>query len=489
MAPHSGLSAQGRAVSLCVLLGVLLYAAIVQAACGCYGCLSGVPCALKTAPNGDVFPSPASSTETFVDFGGRSTELEGGIAAFRIGTRWGRTATHGATPTGSPVTLTWGLANDGATLPSEQQDDGSFRSDPSDLIAFLDRWVGNSTVNNGTTNLQNKSWFPIVKDAYDRWSELSGITFEYEPNDDGVPISGSTSSARWGVRGVRADMRVSGHFIDGQVGSNTLAYNWFPNGGDMVIDTSNTSFYSNSWNNYLRLRNVLMHEIGHGLGFFHLESSNSSQLMEPFISIGFDGPQIDDILAAHRNYGDVHEKGGGNDSFSTAMEAGELADGDTWTIGADGAASVVSSSMTDFISIDDDSDVDYFRFQVAERSLVDVTLQQVGRTYNEGPQGGSQSPLDTSTLNLLQLTLFEQNGDNGILSLGDASINSLTLRTFRDIELLPGRDYYLRVFGLQDNAQLYRLDLAATAIPVPEPATLLVGLLAGCSSLVARRAA
>ena len=482
---RNGLSAQGRAVSLCVFLGVLFYAAIVQAACGCYGCLSGAPCALKTAPDGDVF---TPSDETWIDYGGRDTELEGGIAAFRIGGRWGRTASHSSRSLGSPITLTWGFVPDGTTLPTETLDNGTTRRDPSNLIAFLDRRVGDASSDSRIRDIASKSWFPIVKDAYDRWSELSGITFEYEPNDDGRSISGTTSSSRWGVRGVRADMRLSGHYVDGQNGSNTLAYNWFPGAGDMVVDTSNTSFYSNSGSNYRRLRNVLMHEVGHGLGFRHLESNNSGQLMEPFISTSFDGPQIDDILAAHRNYGDVHEKNGGNDNYTTAMEVGELADGDTWTIGAHGERQTVSSWMTDFISIDDDSDTDYFSFRVAEPSLVDISLRQVGRSYNEGPQGGQQTLLNTSTLNELDFALQEQ-GRRGVVTLAEGEPSRRRNLEIRQFAAQPGQDYYVRVTGSQNNVQLYRLDLEVTAIPVPEPGSLLVLGLAGFAALAPRRAA
>lgn len=480
MLPHHGLSTQGRAVSLCALLGVLLYAAVVQAACGCFGCLAGAPCALMTGPPDDG---------TLIDYGGRDSELDGGIAAFRIANRWGRTASHGTTSLGSPVTLTWGFAPDGTTLPTETLGDGTTRSDPSNLISFLDNQVGDSATDPLIGNLEDKSWFPTVKRAYDRWSELSGITFVYEPNDDGVPISGSTSSTRWGSLGVRADMRISGHYVDGQSGANTLAYNWFPSGGDMVIDTSNTLFYSSSFADYRRLRNVLMHEVGHGLGFRHLESDNSGQLMEPFISTAFDGPQIDDILAAHRNYGDVHEKGSGNNGFSTAMDAGGFADGETWAIGTNGAASTVTSTMTDFISIDDNSDVDYFRFTVDQPSLVDIALEQVGRTYNEGPQGGTQSPLDTSMLNELQISLQELTGGIGVLTHATGASESPTVRAIRQIELEPGKDYYVRVTGSQDNVQLYRLDLAVTALAIPEPTMLAMTCLALVAGASRRRAA
>ena len=105
-----------------------------------------------------------------------------------------------------------------------------------------------------------------------------------------------------------SDMRIGGHSIDGQSGSNTLAYNYFPNAGDMVIDTDNVSFYSNRTGDHIRLRNVIMHEVGHGLGISHLVSNDSRFLMEPFIDVSFDGPQFAEILAVHRMYGDNNEE-------------------------------------------------------------------------------------------------------------------------------------------------------------------------------------
>ena len=202
--------------------------------------------------------------------------------AFRIGDRWFTTATDGFDANrGNPRTLTYGVVPDGTAI-------GGFNGEPSapsDLVSFLNTNIGPSSV-----------WLPLIQDAYERWGEISGLTMVYEPNDDGAPLAFNS-----GVLGVRADMRIGGHFIDGQSGSNTLAYNFFPDNSDQVVDTSNTSFFGNSSNNYVRLRNVMTHEAGHGLGFSHFESNNSAGLMEPFINTSFDGPQHDDILAAQRN--------------------------------------------------------------------------------------------------------------------------------------------------------------------------------------------
>ena len=107
--------------------------------------------------------------------------------------------------------------------------------------------------------------------------EISGLTMVRENNDDGVTMG---TGGSYGVNGVRADMRIGGRFLDGQSGPNVLAYNYFPDNGDHVVDTGNTSFYSNSTNSHRGFRNVFMHEAGHGLGFSHFESNNSNGLME-----------------------------------------------------------------------------------------------------------------------------------------------------------------------------------------------------------------
>ena len=74
-------------------------------------------------------------------------------------------------------------------------------------------------------------WQNRIRDALNRWGELTGITYVLEPNDDGAAMFGTS-----GVVGVRGDIRICGKFIDG--GGNTLAYNFFPGlGGDMVLDT------------------------------------------------------------------------------------------------------------------------------------------------------------------------------------------------------------------------------------------------------------
>lgn len=467
MPPQSRLSTTRGVVSFCAFLGAVLYAVVVQAACGCFACLSGASCGVRTAENGDAFSTVTESLGEVVPH-----------SEFRIGNRWTTTATNGTSSRtqGQPVDLTWGLLSDGTSI------SGSEGRSPSDLIAMLNTEIG--TARGG---VQNAPWFRLFEESFDRWSELSGVTYTYESVDLGAELNNTTTPA--GSSGRYADARIGGHSIDGSSGSNTLAYNYFPNHGDMVIDTDNGSFYGSSFGDFRRLRNVLMHEAGHGLGLNHLESSDSGQLMEPFITTAFDGPQIDDILAIQRNYGDVYEKGNGNDRFFLGIEAGAFGDGDTYSIGTDGDNATVGRTQTDFISIDDNSDIDYFQFTVNEPGTVDIDLTQVGRTYQEGPQDGTQTTLDTSTLNRLELELERLDGRGTITEAEGQRISSLNREFIDGFAVSPGEEYFVRVSGTQNNVQLYQLDLAFTALPVPEPAAMMLALLAAPVLGRSRRAA
>ena len=81
------------------------------------------------------------------------------------------------------------------------------------------------------------------------------------------------------------------------------------------------SFFNTTANNSRRLRNVVEHEHGHGLGLRHVCPVDGTKLMEPFINVGFVGVQFDDIFTMQRLYGDFLEVHGSeldNDSFTRA---------------------------------------------------------------------------------------------------------------------------------------------------------------------------
>ncbi|MEQ8846150.1 matrixin family metalloprotease [Botrimarina sp.] len=400
-------------------------------------------------------------------------------AEFQITDRWRQTATDfsSARNQGDPITLTWGIVADGTPISSFGAE-----PEPSDLIASFDSVYGA-----GEGGLQQAPWFRLFAESFARWSQLSGVLYEFEPNDGGAAINQFTTPR--GQRGVYPDVRIGGHPIGvSESGGNTLAYNYFPDHADMVLDTEDAPYFGNRQLDSRRLRNVLMHEAGHGLGLNHLVSSDSGQLMEPFISIAFDGPQIDDILAVQRNYGDPLERDGGNDSAGAATQIGSFQPHDSWVIGADGRAVVVAPDQTDFVSIDGLSDRDYFRFEVAEPTTVSVTLSQVGRSYLEGATEAEQLLLETAELNPLEVELIG-GGYQGIASLRGRRPEGIdTVSIIAAAPLTPGVDYYVGVRGTIDNVQLYELSLEFGPAPVPEPQAALL-ILAGLAAAGARRVA
>jgi Ca2+-binding RTX toxin-like protein len=375
---------------------------------------------------------------------------------FNADDRWGSTASNGGgLGQGDPTTLTWSIAPDGTDIPGFNGEDDA----PSDLIATLEGIYGSDSPNDG--DLTNEPWFDEVERSLTRWNDVSGINYVYEPNDDGAAFS-SSSGAAPGVLGTRGDVRIGGHNIDDDFG--VLAYNFFPDNGEMVIDTAD-SFYSNTSNDSIRLRNVVSHEAGHGLGFSHVESSDSGFLMEPFLSTSFDGPQLDDVLAAHRNFGDANEFSAGNENTSTATSLGAIADGVTVSIGTDAGDTVVAATDTDFVSIDDDGDTDVFSFSVAADAVVDISLAPVGPTYEQGRQGGSQSTYDASSQSDLTLELLGTNG--AVLATVNAT-GTGSGESLADFDLGTAGTYFARISGATSNVvQVYSLDVTVTIDVAP----------------------
>jgi len=266
--------------------------------------------------------------------------------------------------------------------------------------------------------------------------------------DDGASL-GSAS----GTLGVRPDIRIGGHPIDGN--GNILAYNFYPNNGDMIIDTAD-AFYTNTSSNSLGLRNVLAHEHGHGLGLGHVCPISQTKLMEPYLTFAFDGPQHDDVLAANRGYGDARES---NDSAAGASN-----------LGAPGTTTLT----LDDLSLDDPSDADFFSFTVAADASIDVVVSPVGATYFSGAQntdgscstGSSYSSVDT--LNLA-IAILGPDGET-VVSSADAAVAGLG-ELLENVVLSSGAGtYFARITGTGAlDAQLYRLELTVRDDGEPPP--------------------
>jgi serralysin len=367
--------------------------------------------------------------------------------------RWTFTASGGAAgPVGTPITLTWGIADDGTLV--EDVTPGVDRN--SNLIAKLDSWYGAGP---GGSDLTQRPWFGYIVSSYNRWAEVSGVTFNYEPNDDGA-----NHNVAAGVTGVRADVRLAGARYDGTVGVNigTAGYTIAPDLGDVFLDTDDTAYYSNAANNAFSLRHTLMHELGHSLGLGHLTSSNSLALLEPFTQTNFDGPQHDDIRGVHFLYGDALEKNGGNNSIATATPLGTISGGSVVSIGTNGGATLVTPDMSDFVSINRSADIDVFSFSVRGASQVNVTMTPLGFSYAHQAQGLGSTTIQSDRVCDLALEV-RQNG----VSLGSSNSGGLGVAETLGFTSLGADSFTVHVTGTTTATQFYRLDVAVTSLALP----------------------
>jgi|GEM_PF-2015404 len=358
---------------------------------------------------------------------------------FNDSDRWHQTATDGQVyGQGNPTTLTWSIVPDGTSIYGYAGE----LATPSNLRSFLNGIYGSIA-----------NWLPVFQQVFDRWSAVTGVNYVNEPNDDGG--AWTLTQVAKGQLGVRGDVRIAGHRIDGNGG--ILAYNFFPDWSDMVIDTGDSA-YTNTASNSLLLRNVLAHEAGHGLGIDHADPLNNTKLMEAYLNLNFDGPQFDDILAAHRGYGDKDEQAGGNDTYAAATNLGPLSVGQTITIGADALDSVVAATEVDFVSLDDNSDSDFYSFTVSTASQAAVLLRPVGPSYLTGPQNGATALFDARAQNDLSLALLDTNGTTVLASSNAAGLGGSEL--VAGLNLPAAGTYYVRVTGTSNAAQFYQLDVS-----------------------------
>jgi serralysin len=350
--------------------------------------------------------------------------------------RWNSTATDGGgLGQGDPTTLTYSFVPDGTFIPNSGTGLGSGSSQ---LFSWLNgRYGGNPA-----------TWQNLFHSVFDRWEELTGLSYVYEPNDDGI-----TTNTGGGILGVRGDIRIAAFNFANDGNGGVLAYNNFPQDGDMIFDAFDT-FYNVTSGNSLRLRNVAAHEHGHGLGMLHVCPASGTKLMEPFYSSGYDGPQIDDILNGHRHYGDPTEP---NENLSTAIDLGDFDDSDI-------------KSQTN-VSIDDNSDIDIFKLNFTERAKLTFAIAPDAARYRSTPQtsncsGGSF--VDYNAIHDLQIDLYEE----GNLIVPVASANSEgaggTDTLLFDVE--TSGVYYAIVSAATNTNNVQRYQVAIFTAPLPPAA-------------------
>ncbi|MBL4591600.1 MAG: matrixin family metalloprotease [Phycisphaerales bacterium] len=363
----------------------------------------------------------------------QATNDDGGLRF--IGTaRWTNTATNGGgLSQGAPTTITYSYPPDGSFIPNSGLGSGSQQ-----LFQWLDGLYGNTA-----------TWQSLYAQVFDRWSELIGVTFVFEPNDDGSSMSSASGSL-----GVRGDIRLFAFNYPFDGNGGVLAYNFFPNDGDMAIDAFD-SFYNSTGAGSRRFRNVVSHELGHGLGMSHVCPANATKLMEPFISTAYDGPQLDDTIGGQRRYGDIFEL---NDTPFNPTDLGSFA--------GPGFASI------DDLSIDDNGDTDYFRVTVTSPVELTMTISPAAATYPNGPQTGACNTMSTinyNTIHDLEIEVFSS--ANVFVPLQSEDSEGAGGTEVLVFEAITPGDYLFRVAPTTNtnNIQLYDLALTVDDVPFLSP--------------------
>jgi len=351
---------------------------------------------------------------------------------FQQTNRWNGTATDGGgLGQGDPTTLTYSYVPDGTTVPDLGIGLGSGGSQ---MFAWLNGIYGSSA-----------TWQALFDQVFDNWEALTGLTYVYEPNDDGVNLNGAAGSL-----GVRGDIRIAAFNFQNDGNGGVLAYNNFPQDGDMVFDAFDT-FYNSTGNNSLRFRNVAAHEHGHGIGMLHVCPTSQTKLMEPFISTAYDGVQLDEILNGHRHYGDPMEP---NNSIAQATALGSFGVGATINTGN--------------MSIDDNSDEDFFTFTLTEAARIIITVTPAADEYQQGPQTqacNTGTLTDYNSIHDLRISIYEPgNPLTPVLVVDDTGLGSGETLSFDGVD--PGL-YFIQVDSVSNTNNVQRYNTSLFTIDLP----------------------
>jgi hypothetical protein len=250
------------------------------------------------------------------------------------------------------------------------------------------------------------TWQRQVAMALQAWADVSNLNFHFV-SDDGSPQSTAglaQGDPRFG------DIRIGGY----NMGSGILGLGWSPGStvtsGDVELNTS-SAFVIGSIPD---LASVVMHEVGHAIGFNH--SLNSPAVMEGGLWGTYPGPYPDDIAGVQAMYGARNP-----DSFDAAASNNTLGTASALTLSYGGVAFQADiSSMTD---------LDYYKV-----------------TAPSGTSGTLTVSVDARNLSLFdpQVSVYSSSGT--LLATASASTYG-DVATVNLTGLVAGQTYYFEVSG------------------------------------------
>ena len=372
-------------------------------------------------------------------------EASGYGSRYNRSTRWSSTVIGGVGAVGDPITITWSFIPDGTAI------NDSFGNDVSSTFADMDiKFGGNRAL-----------WITQFVNSFARISALTGIEYVRVTSGANEWDDGAAWGTGGGANGTgRGMVRIGMKQIDN--GGGILAYNQFPNGGDMVIDEDDN--WGSSANTYRFLRNTIMHEHGHGLGFAHVCPSGA--LMAPFLATSFDGPQQDDIRGMQANYGDPSEF---NDTQALAFDLGTPTVGTAATFGnipSPAVSNAANLSLNPGASntATSDNDTDWYKLTTQEQRLVDITVTPIGSNYADYDQNGDGS-CQTGAANMNALAQadlqFQVNSGTGAIQLRTQNATAAGAAEVISGLLINSGTNTFRVNAASNftNAQAYRITI------------------------------
>jgi hypothetical protein len=291
------------------------------------------------------------------------------------------------------------------------------------------------------------TWQYQVARALQSWADVSNLNFHFVA-DDGSP-QGTAGLAQGDPR--FGDIRIGGY----NMGSGILGLGWNPGSTTTAGDVELSTAAPLAIGSMPDLASVVMHEVGHGIGFNH-------SLVDPAVMEGglwgtYPGPYPDDIAGVQAMYGarkpDAYEGASGNGTLATAAPLALSSGGVT-----------INADITNM------GEVDYFKVTAPSSSDGTLTVRA-----------------DASTISLLDPKVSVYNASGTLLGSASAATYQGTA-TLKLTGLVAGQTYYLQAAGATtDVFSMGAYKLWAQFGPVPTPALAInnVALVNGTSGTTA----